>query len=67
MFSPVLVAPDANFEVAARRIVWGKCINSGQSCISPDYVLYPRDREEELVQAFKRAIIEFYGEVCMYA
>ena len=62
---PVLVAPDAKIEVAARRIVWGKCMNSGQSCTAPDYVLVPRDKEERLVQACGKALTEFYGEASL--
>ena len=57
-----MIAPDANIEVAARRIIWGKLLNSGQTCIAPDYVLCPADKEEKLVQACKKAAIEFYGE-----
>ena len=36
--SPCIVDRDADIEVAARRIVWGKCLNSGQTCIAPDYL-----------------------------
>lgn len=66
--SPVLVAPDANIEVAARRIMWGKCLNSGQTCIAPDYVLCPRNKKEQLIEACKKTVIEFFGEVsqCFY-
>ena len=60
---PALIAPDANIEVAARRIVWGKLLNSGQTCIAPDYVLFPRDKEERLMKACKKAVADFYGEV----
>ncbi len=59
---PVIIAPDAKIEVAARRIMWGKCLNSGQTCIAPDYVLFPRDKEEKLIQACKKTVTEFYGE-----
>ncbi|MFF2060076.1 aldehyde dehydrogenase family protein [Rhodococcus qingshengii] len=37
--SPVIVTADADLDVAARRIAWGKCVNNGQACIAPDYVL----------------------------
>lgn len=60
--SPCIVSDDANIEVAARRIIWGKCINAGQSCIAPDYVLCSLDTQERLVEACKRTIREFYGE-----
>jgi aldehyde dehydrogenase (NAD+) len=47
--SPVIVAADADIDVAARRIVWVKLLNSGQTCIAPDYVLADRRIADELV------------------
>jgi aldehyde dehydrogenase (NAD+) len=47
--SPVIVADDADIDVAARRIAWVKLINSGQTCIAPDYVLADRRIVDELV------------------
>jgi aldehyde dehydrogenase (NAD+) len=49
--SPVIVTSGADIEVAARRIAWVKLMNSGQACISPDYVLVERSVREELVNA----------------
>ncbi|KAL5479997.1 hypothetical protein EMCRGX_G023610 [Ephydatia muelleri] len=60
--SPCLVLGDANVEVAANRIVWGKCINAGQTCIAPDYILCHREKQDKLVEACKKAITEFYGQ-----
>ncbi|CAI7989817.1 Aldehyde dehydrogenase family 3 member A2 [Geodia barretti] len=60
--SPVLVADDANIEVAARRIMWGKCINAGQSCIAPDYVLCTEAIRDQLIETCKATLTEFYGE-----
>jgi aldehyde dehydrogenase (NAD+) len=59
--SPVVVAGDADIDVAARRIVWGKFMNAGQSCIAPDYVLVDATREAELLAALERTITAFYG------
>ncbi|MCP4004249.1 MAG: aldehyde dehydrogenase family protein [bacterium] len=59
--SPCIVAEDANIEIAATRIAWGKFINSGQTCIAPDYVLVHENREQELVDALGAAIERFYG------
>jgi aldehyde dehydrogenase (NAD+) len=59
--SPVIVDADANVEVAARRIAFGKFLNAGQTCIAPDYVLVARARHEELVEQIGRAIRDFYG------
>ena len=61
--SPVLVAPDANIDVCARRVIWAKCINAGQACLAPDHVLCLRDQRDKLVSAMKTTIAEFYGEV----
>ncbi len=47
--SPVVVAADADIDVAARRIVWVKLINSGQTCIAPDYVVAEQSIADELV------------------
>ncbi len=45
--SPVVVLPDADLDVAARRIAWIKLMNSGQTCIAPDYVMAePHDRRK---------------------
>ncbi|MCF8571338.1 aldehyde dehydrogenase family protein [Gordonia sp. HY002] len=47
--SPVIVAADADIEVAARRIAWAKSINAGQTCIAPDYVLVEESVRPRLV------------------
>ncbi len=60
--SPCIVAQDADMEIAARRIAWGKFLNAGQTCIAPDYVLVHRDREEELVEGLAKAVRSFYGD-----
>ena len=60
--SPAVVSRHANIEVAARRIVWGKFINAGQTCIAPDHVLAEAVVHDELVAAIDRSITEFYGE-----
>jgi aldehyde dehydrogenase (NAD+) len=60
--SPCILAPDADFQLAVRRIVWGKLLNCGQTCVAPDYVLCPRDRVESLVQALQRAVTAQFGE-----
>src|ERR1700720_1800595 len=48
--SPVIVAADADLDVAARRIAWVKLMNSGQTCIAPDYVLAEKSIKSELVR-----------------
>jgi aldehyde dehydrogenase (NAD+) len=59
--SPAIVSAHAKIEVAARRIVWGKFANAGQTCIAPDYVLVERSKHSELVNAMTKAITTFYG------
>jgi len=60
--SPCIVDDGADVDVAARRIVWGKFLNAGQTCIAPDYVLVHESREEELVAKLSQAVRDFYGE-----
>jgi aldehyde dehydrogenase (NAD+) len=59
--SPVIVGPDVNLGIAAKRLAWGKGLNAGQTCISPDYVLVDRRRQDELVEQLVRAFHTFYG------
>jgi aldehyde dehydrogenase (NAD+) len=59
--SPCIVLADADIAVAARRIVWGKFLNAGQTCVAPDYVLVERAREADLLAALKAAVADFYG------
>lgn len=58
--SPAIVELDANIKVAAQRIVMGKFINVGQTCIAPDYVLVHESVKDGLVQEMKIAIEKFY-------
>ncbi|MDX5475868.1 MAG: aldehyde dehydrogenase [Bacillaceae bacterium] len=60
--SPVIVDSSANLDLAAKRIAWGKLMNSGQTCIAPDYVLAHKEVKEELISKMKTVIKEFYGE-----
>ena len=60
--SPAIVASDARLKVAARRIVWGKFFNAGQTCVAPDHVLVHRDAHAELVRHMVEAVGEFYGD-----
>jgi aldehyde dehydrogenase (NAD+) len=53
--NPVIVMPDCNLRIAAQRIIWGKCHNNGQTCVSPDHVYVHREIEEELLNEMKKA------------
>jgi aldehyde dehydrogenase (NAD+) len=57
--SPVIVAADADIDVAAKRIAWTKLINSGQICIAPDYVLADAKIRDQLVDKIKEAVSTF--------
>lgn len=59
--SPCIVDKDADIEIAARRIAWGKTLNAGQTCIAPDYLLIHRSRENEFVEAFRKALMRLHG------
>lgn len=59
--SPVIVAPDADIDLAAKRIVWGKFLNAGQTCVAPDHVWVTPDRQDALVAAMEKYIGKFYG------
>ena len=62
--SPVIVADDANLKIAAKRIVWGKLVNSGQTCIAPDYVLLTSPTlKDKFVDYCKSNVRSFFGEV----
>lgn len=58
--SPCLVERSADLTLAARRIVWGKCLNSGQTCVAPDYLLVQTDVKEKLMEEIKKAVAIFY-------
>ncbi|KWX87094.1 aldehyde dehydrogenase, partial [Paenibacillus riograndensis] len=59
--SPVIVDKTADLESAAKRIVWGKLINAGQTCIAPDYLLVHREVATELIRRIKHYVTVFYG------
>ncbi len=59
--SPAIVADDADLAVTGNRIAWGKCVNAGQTCIAPDYVLTTADQRDALVDSINRAWESFYG------
>ena len=58
----MVVMPDADLLTTARRIVWGKFTNAGQTCIAPDYVLTDAATEEKLVPLLQQAVTEMFGE-----
>jgi aldehyde dehydrogenase (NAD+) len=60
--SPCIVEPDANLRLAAKRIVWGKCVNGGQTCIAPDYLYVHESIKQDLLNRIAETIHTFYGK-----
>lgn len=60
--SPVIVARDADLDVVARRVSWVKLLNSGQTCIAPDYVLVEESVRDELVSKIASTVAEFLAD-----
>ena len=59
--SPCIIDETANLKLAAKRIVWGKFINAGQTCIAPDYILIQKDMKSHFVTYLKEEITKAYG------
>lgn len=59
--SPVIVDDSANLRLAARRILWGKTINAGQTCVAPDYVLVDRRVKNALLQQMQQQLSFLWG------
>ena len=60
--SPCIVDKDCNLEFAARRIVWGKTINAGQTCVAPDYLMVHKSVKKELIARMIECAEYFYGK-----
>ena len=61
--SPAILGPGARLEHAAERIVFGKLVNAGQTCIAPDYVLLPRARMADFIAAARAAVTRLYPDL----
>ncbi len=61
--SPAIVGADADVAGAAAQIMFGKCLNAGQTCIAPDYVLLPRGAENEFIAAAKAVVARQYPSI----
>jgi len=60
--SPAVVETDADIKITARRIVLGKFLNAGQTCIAPDYILAHKSIKEELIKIMIKTIEKFYSK-----
>lgn len=59
--SPCIVDETADLALAAKRIVWGKFLNCGQTCVAPDYILCSKSIEKKLTEELKKQIQKQYG------
>jgi len=60
--SPCIIDDSVNLKLVARRLVWGKLLNGGQTCIAPDYVIAKSNIKEDLIAVLKTEINKQYGE-----
>ncbi|SEU03773.1 coniferyl aldehyde dehydrogenase [Variovorax sp. OV084] len=58
--SPAIIGPDANFDKAVERILVGKTLNAGQTCIAPDYVLLPEGQQQRFADSARRLFASMY-------
>lgn len=63
--SPVYIDNTVDIELTAKRVLWGKLMNLGQTCIAPDYIICTKDVQARFVDATKKVIQDFYGENAM--
>jgi len=61
--SPAIIGPGARFAHAVERIIYGKLVNAGQTCIAPDYVLLPRARVDEFIELACQAVTRMYPQL----
>jgi len=60
--SPCVVDETADIALAARRVAWGKCLNAGQTCVAPDYLVIHDSVREAFIAAYVQSVRRFYGE-----
>lgn len=60
--SPVYIDSTVNIELATKRILWGKLMNLGQTCIAPDYVLCTKAIQGQIVECSRNLLKDFYGD-----
>lgn len=60
--SPTIVCDDFDIDLAASRIMYGKLVNAGQTCLAPDYLFVPEDKRDDFVAAARRVVAERYPD-----
>jgi acyl-CoA reductase-like NAD-dependent aldehyde dehydrogenase len=59
IFSPCYLDNTVDMTVATKRILWGKFVNAGQTCIAPDYVLCTKEVEKKFLEEARKQLIEW--------
>jgi aldehyde dehydrogenase (NAD+) len=59
--SPAIIEKGCDMKTAAKRVIWGKSVNAGQTCIAPDYVWVHSSEKQEFIDAAKEALLQMYG------
>lgn len=60
--SPCYIDKSVELRTAVKRILWGKLINCGQTCIAPDYILCSKEMQEKFIVEVKSVLKEWYGD-----
>jgi aldehyde dehydrogenase (NAD+) len=60
--SPAIITKGASINMAAKRLVWGKFLNGGQTCVAPDYLMVDKSVKQQLIEAIKKQITKIHGD-----
>ncbi|XP_043525064.1 aldehyde dehydrogenase, dimeric NADP-preferring isoform X2 [Frieseomelitta varia] len=60
--SPVYIDNTADLEISVKRVLWGKCINGGQTCVAPDYILCTEEIQNKFIEKAKQILKEWYAD-----
>lgn len=60
--SPAIIAPDMPIETAVERLIFGKCLNAGQICVAPDYILCPANKVSEFIETYRARFNKMYPD-----
>ena len=60
--SPAIVTENASIKMTAKRIVWGKFLNGGQTCVAPDYIMVQKNVKQKLIEEIKKQILKIHGD-----
>ena len=58
--SPAIISQDVPMEMACERLCFGKSLNAGQTCVAPDYILLPKNREQEFIETYHKVFSKMY-------